>query len=89
MDSRNRGGLLKVNKLAVDIFVECEKEFQIYVNIFYNKIDSDLLVKKLLMNSTIKSYFSQLRDFCSVKSYINTFHPDTFTFIGKAAKGKI
>ena len=67
VDSRNRGGLWKVNKLVVDILMGGEKVFRKYVSVFRSEIDSQLLAKDIANNATVKSSFSELCDFPEIE----------------------
>ena len=67
VDSRNRGGLWKVNKLVVGILIEGEKIFRKYVSVFRSEIDSKLLTRDIGNNATVKSSFSQLCDFPEIE----------------------
>jgi hypothetical protein len=62
VDSRDRGGLWKMNKLVINIFSECEKKFRIHTRINFRKIDSKVLVSQLLNNCFVKSCFYQICD---------------------------
>ena len=67
VDSRNREGLWKVNKLVVGILIEGEKIFPKYVSVFRSEIDSKLLTRDIGNNATVKSSFSQLCDFPEIE----------------------
>nr|XP_047132202.1 uncharacterized protein LOC124811089 [Hydra vulgaris] len=57
VDSRERGGLWKMNTLVINIFSECEKKFRIHTSVNFRKIDSKVLVSQLLNNCFVKSCF--------------------------------
>ena len=54
VDTRNRGGLWKVNERAQDIFIHCEKEFLSATSSSPHKIDSQLLTSQLIKNPFVK-----------------------------------
>ena len=59
VDTKNRGGLWKVNEKAVNIFVVCEREFCFSVQeCTINKIDAKAM-EVLMKNSLIKADFTQ------------------------------
>ena len=54
VDTRNAGGLWKVNERAQDIFIHCEKEFLSATSSSPHKIDSQLLTSQLIKNPFVK-----------------------------------
>ena len=94
VDSRNRGGLWKVNELVVDILMEGEKVFRKYVSVFRFEIDSQLLAKDMANIATGNSSFSQLCDFQeigkkSAASHTYTIHSNTSPLISQSVERKV
>lgn len=67
IDAKDRGGLWKVHDKAITIFKICEIEFQLLTSGFQKNIDADLLVSKLLKDTTIRSNFEYISGIAELK----------------------